>query len=478
MQTDSGHDIRLKFPTVEPKEIIGRQVPFCSVPIPAARQSQVKRCPMQSFKVQIHIDRNEALLNGLSHWGKTEFCFDPQELTQDERELLTKLNYKEKEDCYDLTPYSTGIKLERGLAALRICLQNFSANLAEKRKIKSEQFSKEIDWDLGRSYPRLNYDWHDADKDAAEKAKQKIADWLRESLARYTLATEASNDDKQFLDRLGREIVRVSKEIGVSLSLPEEIDEFICSQGGTLKDVVELYWLHPDSSSFARAFPYEDDTAHKVFDWLEACLENRNYFKGELLVLLESAKLRVAALLREKEAAEKKAEEDKKVALEEKRAKEKPLIIELLKQYGNSTAAERFEAGVLPPDELKEALRTCWFAPVEEFASFRKITKEEVVNESEEEYCSDEIEFQSWKNTTALKEPEYLLLKKISDKLSACNFPFAPKLTLTPTRHAGGYTESEVWAVERYSLHVDFCLDTDDYPTLKGIRLTSRLALD
>lgn len=113
--------------------------------------------------------------------------------------------------------------------------------------------------------------------------------------------------------------------------------------------------------------------------------------------------------------------------------------------HGTESQRERFAEGVLPEDEIKQALRDVAFSRLAELPRYERITKKEIYaacQNFDTHYGEDgSCEFAAW-DAEELTERQFDTLKRIRE--------LAPKeATVTARCHAGGLEEDEEWLIRR-----------------------------
>lgn len=309
------------------------------------------------MKAIINIDKKVALLAGVNNFGDYEIEFDPADLTPEQREELLLSETKSSTGDYLLKLPS--FKRWDGY-------QWFNSYTSEWSPIVDKYMPKPIHPDLDTMKRMLDariiirreiqsFEEDKKTKDEAEKAEKKAA-----KIA-------------EFLDTPSKDLFRVA--YNYSDDTPKKCvwkDEFGSGSTGSIDWFQRNYGCPEVDAKIAEVealFPAAMEVAWKNYNALQA-------------------------------------EKDRKAA--EKQA----LKAEWVSKYGTDDMKERFEAGVLPEDELFDVVRDHLYAPLNDFPRYQKMKKSDICEADEYEYESHRVSYKT-EDLTEMTADQFAMMKKI-----------------------------------------------------------------
>lgn len=309
------------------------------------------------MKAIINIDKKVALLAGVNNFGEYEIEFDPADLTPEQREEL----------LLSETKGSTGDYLLK-LPSLKMWDSNSWCTgyrggewspIVDKYMPKPtspglESMKQMLD---ARIIIRKEIQAFEEDKKAKGEAEQ---------------AEKKAAKIAEFLDTPAEKLFRVDYASDLAPKGCVWIGDFGIGHSGSIGWFQRNYGCPEVDAKIAEVealFPAAMETAWEKYNALQA-------------------------------------EKDRKAA------EEQALKAEWVSQYGTDDMKERFEAGVLPEDELLDVVRDHLYAPLNDFPRYQKMKKGDICEADENEYEDHRVSYKT-EDLTEMTADQFAMMKKI-----------------------------------------------------------------
>jgi hypothetical protein len=364
----------------------------------------------QTVKIAVQIDRAEAIRQGRAQYGRVIVEINPGELTQAERELLA--TSPENGGVFDpLNEYAGG--------DYRPVIGNIDDPLAVVRDILAG---------------RAKWAVMDAEKTAREKLEnerrqaeyraeyvEKCAD-PEQWLGTHRMGRRPEVDDPDHSGFFSTDQAKIVRELPSSQSARAEAEKIVAQQ---IADKIAYYTRR--CAEAENWIDLDGEIVRVDGDWLTRQEEDM------VIALPESKMARSAA---EKIVADKTAEI---LAAVDRR---KNQIDSWVAEHGTENQRGRHALGMLPEDEVIDALRSEAYTPLNEFPRYEKMEADDVRHDD----CDGKIEF-SVDDATEISAEQWDMMTKIRALIST------DTLMLTARKHIGVCSECEAENY-RYSLRV------------------------
>jgi hypothetical protein len=348
---------------------------------------------MQKLKIAVEIDRDQAVRQGRSEYGSAVIEIDPAQLAQNERDILAESLRSGSEGVVSLYNYHGLVKIgnvDDPLEAVQIYLRVRASEIFEER---ARDAKKREDYVEQCADPE---NWIDDKKIKPPYAYGGITNTVAEGIRSLPESLSA----RQTAEKIIADCVAEEKR-----ERAERVAEIMTM---SLEDLV----YQTDSGEWRKNFTADDD-------------------EPELAV-----KLKAAVAEMERRDAEKI--ECRKIQIDT-----------WVAERGTDNQRGRHALGLLPEDEILDAIRSEAFAPLDEFARYKKLEADDLRHED----CYGTVGF-AVDDATEISADQWDMMAKIR--------ALVPSATLTAREHIADCKDCDATET-RYSLRVAITMGEFDF---------------